>query len=94
MGENQNSTDGNYFEVFFTKLKEQSFTIILLVGIMWYQNGRYQVQVADYKKMIQDKDMLILNMNNDERQRNMERIKYLQEERDKYIEHIIERDER
>ena len=61
---------------------------------MWYQNGRYQVQVADYKKMIQDKDMLILNMNNDERQRNMERIKYLQEERDKYIEHIIERDER
>ena len=27
-----------YGEIFLNKLKEQSFTIIILVGIMYYQN--------------------------------------------------------
>lgn len=39
-------------ETFLSKLKEQSFTIILLVGIMYYQNTIFTNQMNEYKKMI------------------------------------------
>jgi hypothetical protein len=36
---------------------------------MYYQNQRYQEQVAGYKKMIDDKEVIIMKLNDDERQR-------------------------
>ena len=49
-GQSQSGTD-----VFFTKLKEQSFTIILLVGILYYQNVNFSNQINEYKKMVDEK---------------------------------------
>jgi len=40
----------NITDTFFTKLKEQSFTIILLVGILYYQNVNFKSQIEEYKK--------------------------------------------
>jgi hypothetical protein len=80
-----------FTDTFLSKLKEQSFTIILLVGIMYYQNQRYQEQVAGYKKMIDDKEAIIMKLNDDERQRLIERNQYLQEQRDKYVEELIDK---
>ena len=84
MAETQNFTDA-----FLTKLKEQSFTIILLVGILYYQNVNFNNQLEEYKKMINEKESLVLKLTNDERERLLERTKYLQEQRDKYVDELI-----
>jgi hypothetical protein len=83
-GQSQNGTD-----IFFTKLKEQSFTIILLVGILYYQNVNFNNQLNEYKKMINEKETIVLKLTEDERIRLLERTKYLQEQRDKYVEELI-----
>jgi hypothetical protein len=76
-------------DTFFTKLKEQSFTIILLVGILYYQNNNFNNQINEYKKMIDEKETLVLKLTEDERVRLLERTKYLQEQRDKFVEQLI-----
>ena len=86
MKEPQNNT---VTDTFFTKLKEQSFTIILLVGILYYQNNNFNNQINEYKKMVDEKESLVLKLTDDERTRLLERTKYLQEQRDKYVEELI-----
>jgi hypothetical protein len=86
MKEPQNNT---VTDTFFTKLKEQSFTIILLVGILYYQNNNFSNQINEYKKMIDEKENLVLKLTDEERSRLLERTKYLQEQRDKYVEELI-----
>ena len=86
MKEQQNNS---VTDTFFTKLKEQSFTIILLVGILYYQNNNFNNQINEYKKMVDEKEALVLKLTDDERTRLLERTKYLQEQRDKYVEELI-----
>jgi hypothetical protein len=81
----------NFTSTFFDKLKEQSFTIILLVGIMYYQNVIFTQQMNEYKKMITEKEQLILKLTEDERQRLIEREKYLINQRDEFIKDLKER---
>jgi hypothetical protein len=81
--------EGSMGKTFFDKLKEQSFTIILLVGILYYQNMNFKNQLEEYKKMIEDKEILILKLTDDERARLIERNQYLMEQRDKYVEELI-----
>jgi len=78
----------NYGDVFLNKLKEQSFTIVLLIGIMYYQNSIFTSQMDEYKLMIKSKEDLILKLTDDERQRLIDREKYLIEQRDQFIEMI------
>jgi hypothetical protein len=79
----------NVTDTFFTKLKEQSFTILLLVGILYYQNVNFNNQLNEYKKMIDEKESVVLKLTNEERERLIDRTKYLQEQRDKYIDELI-----
>ena len=81
--------EGSMGKTFFEKLKEQSFTIILLVGILYYQNMNFKSQLVEYKKMIDEKETLILKLTDDERARMLERNQYLMEQRDKYVEELI-----
>lgn len=83
--------DTSFTSTFFDKLKEQSFTIILLVGIMYYQNVIFTQQMNEYKKMITEKEQLILKLTEDERQRLIEREKYLINQRDEFIKDLKER---
>jgi hypothetical protein len=89
MAAQQPPTTNSFGDTFIEKLKEQSFTIILLVGILYYQNTNFNAQIAEYKKMIDEKESLVLRLTNDERERLLERTKYLQEQRDKYVEELI-----
>jgi hypothetical protein len=84
MAENQGIAD-----TFFAKLREQSFTIILLVTILWYQNNTYKTTLEDYKTQIDKKDELIMDLVDDERQRMIERNEYLMNQRDKYVDELI-----
>jgi hypothetical protein len=72
-------------DVFLNKLKEQSFTIVLLLGIMYYQNTIFTSQMNEYKQMIKEKEQLVLKLTDDERQRLIEREKYLINQRDEFI---------
>ena len=83
--------EGSMGKTFFEKLKEQSFTIILLVGILYYQNMNFKIQLEEYKKMIDEKETLILKLTDEERARMIERNQYLMEQRDKYVEELINR---
>ena len=86
MAENQGIMD-----TFFGKLKEQSFTIILLVGILWYQNNNYRNTLEDYKTQMDKKDEQIMKLVDDERQRMIERNEYLMTQRDKYVDELIDK---
>jgi len=74
-----------FADTFLSKLKEQSFTIIILVGIMYYQNTLFTTQMNEYKGMIKEKEQLILKLTDDERNRLIEREKYLINQRDEFI---------
>ena len=80
----------NFSDTFFSKLKEQSFTIIVLVGIMFYQNMVFTNQMNEYKKMIDEKEKLVLKLTEDERTRLIEREKYLVNQRDGFINELKE----
>jgi hypothetical protein len=78
----------SFVGTFMGKLKEQSFTIILLVAIMYYQNTLFTQQLEEYKKNVEDREKIILDMAKEERQRLLEREKYLINQRDKFIEDL------
>lgn len=78
----------NYAETFLSKLKEQSFTILMLVGIMYYQNTLFTTQMNEYKGMIKSKEELILKLTEGERQRLLEREEYLMKQRDEFIKEL------
>jgi len=50
-----------------------------------------KIRIDEYKKMIDEKENLVLKLTEDERGRLLERTKYLQEQRDKYVEELINR---
>ena len=75
-------------DTFLNKLKEQSFTIILLVGIMWYQNNLFNAQMKEYKEMIKEKESTILKLTEAERDRLLKREQYLIEQRDQFIQDL------
>jgi len=78
----------NYADTFLSKLKEQSFTILILVGIMYYQNTLFTSQMNEYKQMIKSKEELILKLTEEERQRLIDREKYLIGQRDEFIQDL------
>lgn len=77
-------------ESFLAKLKEQSFTIIILVAVMYYQNQIFTSQMEEYKEMIKEKEQLILKLTEEERNRLIQREKYLIEQRDSFIEDLLQ----
>jgi len=82
---NKEDQSSGFADTFLSKLKEQSFTIIILVGIMYYQNVVFTNQMNEYKKMIGEKEQIILKLTDDERGRLLEREKYLMNQRDEFI---------
>ena len=92
MKQEEAPSNNGFVDTFLGKLKEQSFTIIILVGIMYYQNKLFSDQMAEYKKLIQEKESLLLKITEDERDRLIERTQYLLEQRDKYVEELISKE--
>ena len=76
----------NALSSFIDKLKEQSFTIIILVGVMYYQNSVFTKQMEEYKEVVRQKEVQITKVIDEERNRLLEREKYLIQQRDKFIE--------
>ena len=86
--ENKESV-GVFMDTFLSKLKEQSFTIIVMVGIIWYQGRMMEERVAYWQKLYEEKEAYIEQTSKNDREDMLERIKYLQDQRDKYVEETL-----
>jgi exosome complex RNA-binding protein Rrp4 len=78
-----------FADTFFSKLKEQSFTIIVMVGIIWYQGRLMEERVAYWQKSYEENKAYIEQTAKEDREELLERIKYLQDQRDKYVEETL-----
>jgi exosome complex RNA-binding protein Rrp4 len=78
-----------FASTFLSKLKEQSFTIIVMVGIIWYQGVMMEERVAYWQKMYEEKEAYIQQTAKEDKTILLDRIEYLQEQRDKYIEDLL-----
>lgn len=89
MAENQTPIN-SFTDTFFSKLKEQSFTIILMVGVIWYQGVMMEERVAYWQKLYEEQKAYIQQTAKEDKEDMLERINYLQDQRDKYVEDAIQ----
>ena len=54
-----NENQNGFMDVFFNKLKEQSFTILIMVGIIWYQGRMMEERVTYWQKLYEEKESYI-----------------------------------
>ena len=78
-----------FADTFLSKLKEQSFTIIVMVGIIWYQGRLMEERVAYWQKLYEESETHTEQITKENREDLLERIKYLQDQRDKYVEESL-----
>ena len=88
MSEKTNPVSG-FADTFLSKLKEQSFTIIVMVGIIWYQGRMIEERVSYWQKLYEEKEEYVKQTSKDDKQIMLDRINYLQDQRDKYVEDAI-----
>jgi hypothetical protein len=73
---------------FIDKLKDQSFTIILMIGALYYQNQIFQQEIQRYDAVVKEKQDYINKVVDAERERMTEREKYLMAQRDMFIKQL------
>jgi hypothetical protein len=73
---------------FIDKLKDQSFTIILMIGALYYQNQIFQQEIQRYDAVVKEKQDYINKVVDAERERMIEREKYLMAQRDMFIKQL------
>jgi len=76
---------------FLDKLKEQSFTIILMIGGLYYQNQMFQQQLERYDANVKEKQEYIDKIVDAERERMIAREAYLMKQRDEFIQILKEK---
>lgn len=85
----QPSPTQGFTDTFLSKLKEQSFTILIMVAVIYYQHRLMEERVAYWQTQYQDQQIYIEKTIQDDKSIMLDRIKYLQEQRDKYVEDAI-----
>ena len=78
-----------FMDTFVSKLKEQSFTIIVMVGIIWYQGVMMEERVAYWQKMYEEQKTYIEQTAKEDKAILLERVKDLTDQREKYIEDLL-----
>lgn len=85
--ENKESTPTTGFtDTFLAKLKEQSFVIILMLGVIYYQHQMMEERVGFWQKQCEYQDIYIKKITKEDRDILLDRIKYLQDQNDKLLE--------
>ena len=85
----QKNTTSGFIDVFMNKLKEQSFIIILMLGVIYYQNGLMEERVKFWQDQFEKQQNEIEETTKADEKILIERINYLQEQRDKYVEESL-----
>ena len=77
---------------FIDKLKDQSFTIIWMIGGLYYQNQMFQQQLNRYDAIVKEKQEYINKIVDAERERMLAREQYLMKQRDEFVQMLKEKD--
>lgn len=85
----QTNPISGFADTFLSKLKEQSFVIILMLGVIYYQHRMMEERVAFWQVQYEEKDRLIDKTTKEDKEVLLQRINYLQDQRDKYVEDAI-----
>jgi hypothetical protein len=88
MSEHKTPVNG-FADTFLSKLKEQSFTILVMVGVIYYQHRLMEERVMYWQKQYQDQKLYTEKTIQEDRKNMLDRIRYLQDQRDKYAEDAI-----
>lgn len=80
---------GGFFDVFISKLKEQSFIIILMLCVIYYQNGLMNERVSFWQNQFEKQQNEIESTTKEDKQILLKRVEYLQDQRDKYVEESL-----
>ena len=72
--------------VFFEKLKEQSFTILIMLAVVYYQHTLWQADKDALSKEVDAKEERILMLVEREHSHTLEREAALREKRDQFVE--------
>ena len=78
-----------FTDTFLSKLKEQSFTILIMLGVIWYQGRMMEERVAYWQKLYEEKEAYIAQTTKDDKQDLLDKVKYLQDQRDNSVEEAI-----
>jgi hypothetical protein len=89
MSESKNNLAASVLDIFLSRLKEQSFTIVLMLGGLYYQNKIYDTQRLKNEAELAKKDLIINELINDQIERMTIRESYLIQQRDHYVEDTI-----
>lgn len=84
----ENSKDNpisGFADVFLSKLKEQSFLIILMLAVIYYQHKIAVERVQFWQDQHEKQEIYIKAREKEDREELLQRIKYLQEQRDIYV---------
>ena len=81
----------NVTNTFLDKLKDQSFTIILMIGGLYYQNRIFESEIMRYDAVVKEKQEYINKIVDAERQRMIEREQYLLDQRDEFIQTLMKK---
>ena len=87
--ETKNSVSG-IADVFLSKLKEQSIVILLMLGVIYYQHQLMEERVAFWMEEHDKKEAYIQQTTKSDKQILLDRIKYLQDQRDQYAQDAID----
>jgi superfamily II DNA helicase RecQ len=79
-----------FTDIFLSKLKEQSFVIMLMLGVIYYQHRLMEERVAFWMQEHDKKELYIQQLTKEDRETMQDRIKYLQDQQDKYTQDAID----
>ena len=79
-----------FADAFLSKLKEQSFVILLMLGVIYYQHRLMEERVAFWMEEHDKKEMYIQQTTESDKQILLDRVKYLQDQQDKYAQDAID----
>jgi hypothetical protein len=82
----ETSPTTGFTDTFLSKLKEQSFVIILMLGVIYYQHRMMEERVGFWQKQCEEQDAYIKQSNKEDKDILLDRIQYLQDQRDKFVE--------
>jgi predicted DNA repair protein MutK len=86
MAESRGTGPTGIMEVFLSKLKEQSFVIILMLGVIYYQHEMMEERVNFWQDQYEKKDDELQASEKADRDALTERVRYLQEQQDRLAE--------
>ena len=83
---NKEKVGDSFTAVFMERLKEQSFTILLMLAVVYYQHTLWQQDKAALEKEVDQKEERILQVVERERDKGIEREKILEAKLDQFVE--------